>query len=262
VSLGQGAGDQRRGQGGAVTGERVPLAEVEQFWKGKFAAPLLAKTDLLVNAMNHGGSVRYNVDGLLAYSRSGDAHDAYAQLFRNGILEIVSHQEDRTSRAGRPILPSKAFEEDIFAQTKAALAVLERAGVTPPAAMMLSFTGIKGWEMGVRDSWGTQGDKGGFDRDPLLIPELLLQSLKADDVPTLVKPVIDATWNAAGYGQSDYIDQHVCVWHIRDLRPLSLRVRSTSNVGHSQCCRPLDPTTTGRLPGRITGVATSRRRGR
>ena len=168
--------------------------------------PLLAKRELLVNAMNHGGSVRYNVDGLLAYSSSGEAHDAYAQLFRNGILEIVVHQEDRTSRAGRPILPSLAFEEDIFAQTKAALAVLALVGVTPPVAMMLSFIGIKGWEMGVRDTWGTRGHMGGFDRDPLLVPELLLQSLKADEVRTLVKPVIDATWNAAGYAQSDYYD--------------------------------------------------------
>jgi hypothetical protein len=168
--------------------------------------PVLARRELLVGAMNHGGSVRYNVDGLLAYSSSGEAHDAYAQLFRSGILEIVAHQEDRTSRAGRPILPSKAFEEDIFAQTKAALAVLALAGVTPPVAMMLSFTGIKGWEMGVRDTWGTRGEKGGFDRDPLLIPELLLQSLATDDVQTLVKPVIDATWNAAGFAQSDYYD--------------------------------------------------------
>jgi hypothetical protein len=72
--------------------------------------------------------------------------------------------------------------------------------------MMLSFIGIKGWEMGVRDTWGTRGHAGGIDRDPLLIPELLLESLKMDDLHKLLKPVIDATWNAAGYAQSDYYD--------------------------------------------------------
>jgi hypothetical protein len=168
--------------------------------------PMFAKRELLVSAMNHGGSVRHNIDGLLAFSDSDTGHLAYAQLYRNGIIEIAALQPDRTSRAGRPILPSLSFEEDIFAQTKAALAVLEGASVSPPLAMMLSFTGIKGWEMGVRDTWGTRGHMGGFDRDPLLVPELLLQSIKADEVRALVKPVIDATWNAAGYAKSDYYD--------------------------------------------------------
>jgi hypothetical protein len=72
---------------------------------------------------------------------------------------------------------------------------------------MLSFTGIKGWEMGVRDAYGTRGRRGGFDRDPLLVPELMVQSYDVDDVPRLVKPVIDATWNAAGFLQSDYYNE-------------------------------------------------------
>ena len=50
------------------------------------------------------------------------------------------------------MLPSLSFEEEIFAQAKAALRVLAMAGVTMPVVMMLSFVGIKGWEMGVKNS--------------------------------------------------------------------------------------------------------------
>jgi hypothetical protein len=167
-------------------------------------APVVKDRGPFVTTMNRGGSMRHNVDGLLAYSSTDKGNDAYAQLFRNGILEIAEHLAP-TSK-GRLLLPSLAFERDIFTQMKAALQTLKMASATSPVAVMLSFTGIKGWQMGVRDEWGTRGREGGFDRDPLLIPELILQSLDIGDVPKAIKPIIDATWNAAGYPQSDYYD--------------------------------------------------------
>jgi hypothetical protein len=159
----------------------------------------------VIQVMNRGGSMRHNVDGLIAYSQSGEGNDAYAQLYRNGILEIAVYLEELLRR-GRVFLPSLTFERDVFAQAGTALAVLELAGVSPPVAVMLSFVGIKGWEIGVHDPFGVRGE-GGFDRDPLLIPELIVQSFEIDDVQRLVRPIIDATWNAAGYPKSDHYDE-------------------------------------------------------
>jgi Putative DNA-binding domain len=168
--------------------------------------PLLARRELLINAMNRGGSQRYNIDGLLAFSPTAQGNDAYAQLFRNGILEIAIRLGEWNPH-GKLVLPSLAFEEDTFAQTKAALAALDLLSVSRPVAMMISFTGVRGWQMGIRDPYGTRGGKGGFDRDPLLVPELILQSLEVESVPKLIKPLIDAVWNAAGYARSDYYDE-------------------------------------------------------
>jgi schlafen family protein len=162
----------------------------------------------LVSAMGRGGSVTHNVDGLLAHTHDEDGYGAYAQLFRNGILEAIRREPEWTSKRGYPVLASLAFEEELFRQTKGALATLTRAGVSPPIAIMLSFVGIKGWRMGVKDSWGTRGGMG-FDRDPLLIPEqLLVEASDGIDVTQLLKPTIDATWNAAGFEKSDYYDSH------------------------------------------------------
>ena len=127
---------------------------------------VLSDRGLFITTTNRGGSLRHNVDGLLAYSQSDGAYDAYAQFFRNGALEIVVHVSKWAARTGELVLPSLSFEEEIFAQAKAALRVLAMAGVTMPVVMMLSFVGIKGWEMGVKDSWGIRGKTGGFDRDP------------------------------------------------------------------------------------------------
>jgi len=166
---------------------------------------VLADREQFIETMNRGGSMRHNVDGLLAYSPSSEVHNAYSQLFRNGTLEIVAFRG--LNMNGEALLPSLSFEKDIFEQSRAALAVIKSAGVAQPIAIMLSFTGIHGWQMGIRDDWGTRGHHGGFDRDPLLIPELILQDLQTNDIPRLVKPLVDATWNAAGFPKSDYYDK-------------------------------------------------------
>jgi hypothetical protein len=64
----------------------VPFAA---FGVGTAIDPNAAQADrgLFVSMMNRGGSLRHNVDGLLAYSPSGEVHDGYAQLFRNGIMK-------------------------------------------------------------------------------------------------------------------------------------------------------------------------------
>jgi hypothetical protein len=158
----------------------------------------------LTDVTNRGGSVRFNVDGLLTYSESNETNEAYAQFYRSGILEIVVQLKEWKPR-GKVVLPSLAFEEDVFAQAKAALALLQSARVSLPIVAMLSFVGIKGWEMGVNDPYGRRGTRGGFDRDPLLIPEMVVETYDAE-VQRLFKPIVDATWNAGGYPNSLYYD--------------------------------------------------------
>ena len=152
----------------------------------------------------NGGSVRYNVDGLCAYSPTDNSNSAYTQVFRNGVIEAVRFWSGGPTKT---VLPSVAFERDVFAKTKGSLGLLDLAGIVPPIAVLLSFIGIKGWTMAVRDPWHTRGNMGGFDRDPLLIPELVLETLHRDDVPRLVRPILDNAWQAAGYQQSDHYDE-------------------------------------------------------
>lgn len=160
----------------------------------------------LVRILKTGGSQRFNVDGLLAYSPTSQGNEAYAQIYRNGVMEIVATLNEWKPR-GELVLPSLAFEEDTFAQVSSALSVLKAVGVDAPVVLMLSLVGIRGWHMGVKDPWGDRRPVGGFDRDPVLVPELVIQSLEVSDVQKLIKPIIDATWNAGGFSGSDYYDE-------------------------------------------------------
>ena len=167
---------------------------------------VLSDRGLFITTTNRGGSLRHNVDGLLAYSQSDGAYDAYAQFFRNGALEIVVHGSKWAARTGELVLPSLSFEEEIFAQAKAALRVLAMAGVTMPVVMMLSFVGIKGWEMGVKDSLGYSRKDRRIRPRSALNSGVAPSSRRGGGLPQLIKPLMDATWNAAGYSQSDHYD--------------------------------------------------------
>jgi hypothetical protein len=80
---------------------------------------------------------------------------------------------------------------------------LQQIGVTPPFAIMVTMVGMKGWRIATnRDSSAAV-----FDRDPVFIPELVLEVF-GGIVQDESKPLLDAIWNAAGSpGSPNYDDQ-------------------------------------------------------
>ena len=131
----------------------------------------------------------------------------YAQVFRDGCLEVVSvcANPDRPQSAARS-LPSVGFEEQIFARVKHAKALMQSLLVECPVAIMVSFTGIKGWKMGVLPGKYATTPTDIFDRDPLLTPEILIESFDAPPVSEM-RPIVDVIWNAAGWPGSPHYDE-------------------------------------------------------
>jgi hypothetical protein len=145
---------------------------------------------------------RFNIDGFVSWNDSG-----YAQVFRDGCLEIVSTcaRPDRPASATE-LLPSVGFEEQIFGKERHAKALMQSLSVQCPVAIMVSFTGIKGWRMGVPPGKYPRSPVDVFDRDPLLTPEILIESF--DGLPVSeMRPIIDAIWNAAGWPCSPHYDE-------------------------------------------------------
>ncbi|GAB4507414.1 MAG: hypothetical protein Tsb0026_02750 [Sulfuricaulis sp.] len=182
----------------------IPLTAIGEGGKVDLNA-VLADRARLIQLMDRGGSMRHNLDGLLAYSTSGERADAYAQLYRNGIVEIVWYLEQResTRRLGDLIIPSEAFEKELIAAWNNTKHLYGALNVMAPVVLMLSFVGIKGWHMGVVPEAGFR--QTGFDRDPLLIPEIIVENLELP-AATDLRPILDATWNAEGWAGSIYFD--------------------------------------------------------
>ena len=77
-------------------------------------------------------------------------------------------------------------------------------GADPPVALMLTMARVSGYRILHDDSHGHP-----IDRDVLVIPEVLLESLDEITEPHvagLLRPIFDMVWNAAGHRQSRNYD--------------------------------------------------------
>ncbi len=155
-----------------------------------------------------GWNRRVNFDGLvfLTPSRAGDAV-AYAQLFRNGVIEAVDCKRlaPLEPGPGRPdkYMPSVAYERDIICAVSEYTKFYRKYEVPPPLLVALSILNVKGFRMGLSGVY----DVGSLiDRDHLILPDRFTESLDFD-AASFLRPCFDQIWNACGYDRSLNYDE-------------------------------------------------------
>jgi Putative DNA-binding domain len=168
------------------------LADLNRLWRDH---------TLLVGVLGGGGTPLFNVDGLFLASHVRPA-TRYAQVFRDGCIEVVVG--DLSAEVNqRASLPSPAFERAIIEHLYKGKQLLQHIGVAPPCAIMVTMVGMKGWRIATQSGSSSSV----FDRDPVFIPELVLESFSGI-VQDECKPLLDAIWNAAGSpGSPNYDDK-------------------------------------------------------
>ena len=145
---------------------------------------------------------RYNLDGLIALNERGDnTFGAYAQIYRNGVIESVSTRlfGDRTED---PYIPSSVFEEEIIKSLETCITLYQKLLVNLPFVLLVTFAGVQGYKLAVNqrlDTWHQHTHK--IDRNLLLLPETIIEDF-AVDPSTALRPIFDSVWNAAGWARS------------------------------------------------------------
>jgi hypothetical protein len=146
---------------------------------------------------------RFNLDGYLAHAgRDGDS-PSYTQIFRQGIVEActVAFLGSRTGERGIRIT---VLEQEVTKNLSRYTRTLEKMGVEPPAFVMLSILGVKGYTIGgTGQFWAF--DRHPIDRDNLIIPEVMMETFEADPYQVM-RPAFDAAWNAAGWARDMHYD--------------------------------------------------------
>jgi len=155
-----------------------------------------------------GWSHRVNIDGVVTFTGPrGDAQqsNAYCQVFRSGRVEAVSarivHERDTQRMVG-----SVWYEEAAIRSMGSYLKGLKELGVQLPIVVLMTMSGAKGAWLAVSQrlmDW----DSHAIDRDMLILPDVLIETYDAD-VATLLRPVFDAVWNAAGFERSFNYDDN------------------------------------------------------
>jgi hypothetical protein len=155
----------------------------------------------LFDLSGHTDRVRLNVDGLLSFCRADERGRAltYAQLYRSGAIETVATDFAAVSE-GRAFIRSVMWEECCIMALRHYLQTFERLAVHPPALVMLSWTGVKGYAMYVDEFRYFTGrpEDHLIDRDVLAVPEVLIENWQGD-AAAILRPCFDVVWNASGY---------------------------------------------------------------
>ena len=184
--------------GGKIVFHMLPLAaftrqylvDLNRLWRDH---------SLMVGVLRGGGTPLFNVDGLFLASHTRPA-SRYAQIFRDGCIEVVG---DLSAEANNNAsVPCPAFERAIIEHLYRGKQLLQHIDVTPPIAIMVTLVGMKGWRIATR----SDSSASIFDRDPVFIPELVLEGFSGI-VQDECKPLLDAIWNAAAPRSPNYDDK-------------------------------------------------------
>ncbi len=155
------------------------------------------------------GKFRYNLDGIVAYdNRRDEQSEGYFQVFRNGIIEIVSESMIDADANG-PYIPSIVVERELIDALRTCIDIYKKFQISSPFALMLTFTGVKNCRLAVNlerlDPWRQHTYK--IDRDPLIISEIMVENY-SDDPANILRPIFDAVWNSAGWPKSMGYDEN------------------------------------------------------
>jgi hypothetical protein len=153
-----------------------------------------------------GYSSRINLDGLVTFSRADDdgQSSAYCQVFRTGRVEAVSTRILYVVE-GEGVVLGEVYEETAMWSVETYLEGLKELGVQVPMIVLMTIWGAKGARLLMSRDPSRRGQHL-IDRDVLVLPEVLVETHRAD-VPTLLRPVFDAVWNAGGWLQSLNYDE-------------------------------------------------------
>jgi Putative DNA-binding domain len=161
-------------------------------------------------------SLRFNLDGIARtaqWTKSAATPTmipaGYVQVFRNGIVEIV----DVTILGindDKKVLLGEVFEIRLLQAVKLHMELLQFLGVEPPVFIMVSLLGVKGYK--INRGASSLNYAGNYteeiDRTNLIIPEVMIDTFNGgnDHITEVMRPIFDATWNAANHAFSPNYD--------------------------------------------------------
>ena len=148
-----------------------------------------------------GWSTRITLEGILSYS--GNPADSFTHLFRDGIIESVDGTLLNYEHDGVRSLPSIRYEQAILQYLPVCFSFLRALGVTPPIAVALTLTNVRGVEMSHEPL--DYSDYYPIAVDTLSLPETVVERLD-EDPARILKPVFDFIWNACGQSGSRNFD--------------------------------------------------------
>jgi hypothetical protein len=176
----------------------IPLST---FYHGKLSdiSSLYGERHNLIIEWSNTTNSRFNFDGFLVYppiTPNTNSTFAYAQFYRNGIVEAVDAITIKLHN-GRKIIPY-FYEKVIINILKNFIKYQKQLGVDPPFIVFLSFLKVFDHVIALKNN---EIGNNFIDRDMLLTPDIFIEDYESN-LPQALHPLFDIIWNASGYMRS------------------------------------------------------------
>lgn len=153
----------------------------------------------------HSKYARPNLDGvLMPKAPDSEGHiNEYYQVFRSGACEYV--QVYPLDSGQNKILNTLKKENHAIQSLKYLLGFHKELGINLPAAVMLTFVGIKGYQLipnsDCRPYAQNNPSKGLLNKTNLLLPDVIVDTFSSKP-EIILKPIFDVLCNAGGWNRS------------------------------------------------------------
>ncbi|MGQ7890647.1 hypothetical protein [Paenibacillus sp. WC2504] len=218
------------------------VINVRQFWESRIAAirerktiiPLVNELDSflcvhLVPHQNHnlevpvlketaaqlvpfyttGWDYKFNIHGFMTFAKWPDAELAhsYVQIYKSGCIESVDNGLLKGVQ-GKKVIPSRGLEEEVIEHSFKYISAQKQLGIGTPLSIYITLLNIKGFRLGVQDSWGRISEEE-FDMDDLHLPETVVHGMpeNMNELARHFRTSFDILWNAFGWPRSSSFDE-------------------------------------------------------
>lgn len=190
----------------------LPLNPPESVWADFRLVEEDAATRWLVPMAADPDTWRYNLDGFVVHTLAeGPKPNSYVQLFRDGGIEAGSGRVGSIAdrQGAREYYPINV-ERAIIGAFRRFAGLWKLVGIDAPLMCALTFTGLQGCRFRASGNFSFTGAP--VDRDGLVIPEIIVQTLDPADLA--LRPLFDVLWNSGGWPGSPNYD---ATGHWRDV---------------------------------------------
>jgi hypothetical protein len=164
-------------------------------------AAVAAHPERLSPMYSSGWDRRYNFDGFLCHNTRDNVCHSYVQVFRSGAVEAVDARI-LVNRDGGRLFPAPAVARQLMQAVQSYLDALNAVEADPPVFVMVSLLHVNGYYI----TGAHEETQEAFDRDALLLPDVLVEELPVDPA-WLLRPVFDAIWQASGWSRCHHYDE-------------------------------------------------------
>jgi len=148
---------------------------------------------------------RANFDGYITCDNLTGLCGSYVQVFRDGIIESVDAKlikPESKAVDGHLGFSGQRLDCHIYNSIRRYISAEKKLAIEPPFLIMLSLSGVSGYVI-----FGNgMGYPGIIDRDVLQMPDIMVESFDYNH-DEVMKLILDAVWNAAGYLESQSFDE-------------------------------------------------------